>query len=196
MRVSASKHPIALNGTKLVEERMTDHPTDFTEIVPEGGEDQNPPIMDERSISRRIALQALYEIDLAVGEVLTIHLETQKPSRKVARYVEELVQGVVRSRPVLDEAIEQYAPEFPLEQLAIIDRNILRIAIYEFGVRARTPVGVAIDEAVELAKMFGADGASSFINGVLGAVADNHEWLQQIREVSEDGDENSTGTPA
>jgi N utilization substance protein B len=183
-----------------VEERMTDQPTDYAEIIPEGGEDQNPPIMDERSIARRIALQALYEIDLAhhpVGEVLSIHLETQKPSKKVARYVEELVQGVMRNRPVLDQAIERYAPEFPLEQLAIIDRNILRIAIYEFGVRARTPVGVAIDEAVELAKMFGADGASSFINGVLGAVADNQEWLQKIREVSEseDGDENS-GSPA
>ncbi len=169
--------------------------TDFQEVAPEG---EDAPIMDERSIARRIALQALYEIDLAhhpVGEVLTIHLQTQKPNRKVARYVEDLVRGVTTHRPVLDEAIVQYAPEFPLDQLAIIDRNILRIAIYEFGVRARTPVGVAIDEAVELAKMFGADGASSFINGVLGAVADNHEWLQKIREVSEDGDETSN-TPA
>lgn len=189
-------------------ERPTDPSTDYMEIVPDGGEDLNPPIMDDRSIARRIALQALYEIDLAkhpVGEVLTIHLDTQKPARKIARYVEELVQGVTRSRPVLDKAIEQYAPEFPLEQLAAIDRNILRIAIYEFGVRARTPVGVAIDEAVELAKMFGADGAASFINGVLGAVADDHEWLDQIREAadttevseSEDGDENTgTTTPA
>lgn len=189
-------------------ERPTDPSTDYMEIVPDGGEDLNPPIMDDRSIARRIALQALYEIDLAkhpVGEVLTIHLDTQKPARKIARYVEELVQGVTRSRPVLDKAIEQYAPEFPLEQLAAIDRNILRIAIYEFGVRARTPVGVAIDEAVELAKMFGADGAASFINGVLGAVADDDEWLDQIREAadttevseSEDGDENTgTTTPA
>jgi N utilization substance protein B len=160
-------------------------------------ESEDAPILDERSIARRIALQALYEIDLAhhdVGEVLAIHLQTQKPRAKVARYVQELVRGVVEHRPVLDEAIRQYAPEWPLDQIAIIDRNILRIAIYEFAVHARTPVGVAIDEAVELAKMFGADGASSFINGVLGAVADDHAWLKKVRQVesSDDGDSNST----
>jgi len=173
--------------------------TDLHEIVPENenASSVDAPIVDERSIARRIALQALYEIDLAhhpVGEVLAIHLQTQKPSRKIARYVHELVQGVIGSRDVLDEAIRKYAPEWPLEQIAAIDRNILRIAIYEFAVRARTPVGVAIDEAVELAKMFGADGASSFINGVLGAVADDHDWLQKVRETesSENGDPNPT----
>src|SRR5689334_8555571 len=163
---------------------------DSPEIVPEN----DAPIVDERSIARRIALQALYEIDLAhhpVGEVLTIHLQTQKPSRKIVRYVQELVHGVVDIRSTLDEAIRRYAPEWPIDQIAFIDRNILRIAIYEFAVRARTPVGVAIDEAVELARMFGADGGSSFINGVLGAVADGHKWLQKVRQVenSDDGDE-------
>jgi N utilization substance protein B len=124
-----------------------------------------------------------------VGEVLTIHLQTQQPSRRIVKYVQNLVHGVIDNRPVLDEAIEQYAPEFPLDQIAFIDRNILRIAIYEFAVRARTPVGVAIDEAVELAKMFGADGASSFINGVLGAVADDKAWLEKVREVESDDDD-------
>ncbi len=182
--------------------------TDSPEIVPES--ENTAPFMDERSIARRIALQALYEIDVAhhaVGEVLTIHLQTQKPNRKVARYVQELVHGVVRHRSVLDGAIRTYAPEWPLEQIAVIDRNILRIAVFEFAVRARTPVGVAIDEAVELAKMFGADGASSFINGVLGAVADDEAWLQQVHaqqafdidaaESEDDGDErtNSLSKP-
>lgn len=169
--------------------------SDVPEVVPEG-EDAHP-IFDERSIARRIALQALYEIDLAhhpVGEVLATHLDVQAPSRKVARYVQELVHGVLDSHAVLDEAIRQYAPEWPLDQIATIDRNILRIAIYEFAVRARTPVGVAIDEAVELAKLFGADGASSFINGVLGALADDDEWLQKIRPVEsgENGDQATT----
>ena len=164
--------------------------TDSPELVPEN----DASVVDDRSIARRIALQALYEIDLAhhpVGEVLTIHLQTQKPSRKIVRYVQELVHGVMDNRPTLDEAIRRYAPEWPIDQIAFIDRNILRIAIYEFAVRARTPVGVAIDEAVELAKMFGADGASSFINGVLGAVADDHKWLQKVRQVesSDNGDE-------
>ncbi|MEP7291186.1 MAG: transcription antitermination factor NusB [Chloroflexota bacterium] len=163
------------------------------ELIPENEEDDQ--VYDERSIARRIALQALYEIDLAhhpVGEVLTIHLQTQQPSRKIVRYVQDLVHGVVDTRPVLDEAIKLYAPEFPLEQIAVIDRNILRIAIFEFAVRARTPVGVAIDEAVELAKMFGADGASSFINGVLGAVADDEQWLRKVRQVESDQDDDPT----
>ncbi len=167
-----------------------------SELIPES---EDAPILDERSIARRIALQALYEIDLAhhdVGEVLAIHLQTQKPRAKVARYVQDLVHGVVDHGATLDGAIRQYAPEWPLEQIAIIDRNILRIAMFEFAIHARTPVGVAIDEAVELAKMFGADGASSFINGVLGAVADDHAWLQKVREVesSEDGDQTPTST--
>jgi N utilization substance protein B len=172
--------------------------TDVPEIIP-GGEDARP-IVDERSIARRIALQALYEIDLAhhpVGEVLATHLDVQAPSRKVARYVQELVHGVLDNRAVLDEAIRNYAPEWPLDQIAAIDRNILRMAIYEFAGRARTPVGVAIDEAVELAKLFGADGASSFINGVLGAVADDDEWLHKMRpiESGENGDQTTSDSP-
>ena len=167
--------------------------TDTPQLIPLPENDEEEEVLDERSIARRITLQALYEIDLAkhpVGEVLTIHLQTQHPSRKIARYVQDWVRGVVESRPVLDEAIERYAPEFPLDQIAFIDRNILRLAIYEFAVRARTPVGAAIDEAVELAKLFGADGASSFINGVLGAVADDTQWLRKVRqeESDEDGD--------
>ena len=168
--------------------------TDLPEIIPASEDDAEH--LDERSMARRVALQALYEIDLAhhpVGEVLTMHMESQKPRLKVARSVQELVQGVVANRDVIDVAIRTYAPEWPLEQIAIIDRNILRIAIYEFAVHAQIPVGVAIDEAVELAKVFGADGASSFINGVLGAVADDDEWLQKVREVesSENGDQNT-----
>lgn len=167
--------------------------SDIPEVIPDNEEADS--ITDERSIARRIALQALYEIDLAnhpVGEVLTIHLQTQQPSRRIVKYVQNLVHGVLDNRPVLDEAIEQYAPEFPLDQIAFIDRNILRIAIYEFAVRARTPVGVAIDEAVELAKLFGADGASSFINGVLGAIADDKTWLDQVRQAESDDDDEPT----
>lgn len=167
--------------------------SDIPEVIPDN--EEADPITDERSIARRIALQALYEIDLAnhpVGEVLTIHLQTQQPSRRIVKHVQNLVHGVRDNRPVLDEAIEHYAPEFPLDQIAFIDRNILRIAIYEFAVRARTPVGVAIDEAVELAKLFGADGASSFINGVLGAIADDKTWLDQVRQAESDDDDEPT----
>lgn len=153
------------------------------------------PITSDRSLSRRIALQVLFEVDCAghdVGQVLGTHLQVQNAGRKVSRYVRELVTGVWGHREALDDAIRHYAPEWPLDQLAIIDRNIMRMAIYEFAVTTRTPVGVAIDEAVELAKLFGAENASSFVNGVLGSLADDAQYLKKLyqpenREIEDDG---------
>jgi len=147
------------------------------------------PLTDERSLARRIALQILYEVDSAhhdQGEVTAIHLEAHQANKKVARYTRYLVNGVLEHQEALDEVIRRFAPEWPLEQLAIIDRNILRMAIYEFAVEARTPVGVSIDEAVNLAKIFGADGTPGFINGVLGALADDQTVLHQLHKPRED----------
>ena len=147
------------------------------------------PATDERSLARRVALQILYEVDSAhhdVHEVTAMHLQSQQPSRKVARYTQHLIDGVMGNTEGLDSVIRHFAPEWPLEQIAFIDRNILRIAIYEFAVEGRTPIGVAIDEAVNLAKIFGSEGAPSFINGVLGAIADDEATIQQLRKPSED----------
>lgn len=147
------------------------------------------PATDERSLARRIALQILYEVDSAhhsVSEVTAMHLQTHQPSRKVSRYIQRLIDGVTEHESILDDVIRRFAPEWPLEQIAIIDRNILRIAIFEFAVEGRTPVGVAIDEAVNLAKIFGSDGAPSFVNGVLGALADDDATVQQLRKPIED----------
>jgi len=80
------------------------------------------------------------------------------------------MNGVLQYQDVLDAFIHQHAPEWPLDQMAYIDRNILRMAIFEFAVDGKTPVKVAINEAVELAKMFGSDSAPRFVNGVLGAL--------------------------
>ncbi|MFN8375977.1 MAG: transcription antitermination factor NusB [Anaerolineae bacterium] len=144
----------------------------------------------ERSLARRIALQALYEVDSAhhnVDEVVARHVLAHKDAaRKVRSYLSELVVGVINNQGRLDRVIRHYAPEFPLEQVAIIDRNILRMAIYEFGIASKVPVGVAIDEAVELAKLFGADNTHRFINGVLGTLADNEESLRTMLEAGED----------
>ncbi|MCU0497163.1 MAG: transcription antitermination factor NusB [Anaerolineae bacterium] len=142
-------------------------------------------ITNERSLSRRAALQALYEIDSAqhpVGIVLQNVLNAQDPtlSTSAVEYTHGLVVGVHEHAATLDEIIRQYASEFPLSQVAIVDRNILRIAIYEFALKRLTPVGVAIDEAVELAKLFGAEGAARFVNGVLGSLADDSATLTQI----------------
>ena len=86
-------------------------------------------------------------------------------------FAQALVAGVVATTPTLDRLIQQYAPEWPLDQMALIDRNILRIAIWEFAAGQHTPIKVAINEAVELAKLYGSDSAPRFINGVLGALA-------------------------
>ncbi|MBC7810866.1 MAG: transcription antitermination factor NusB [Burkholderiales bacterium] len=139
-----------------------------------------------RSVARRIALQVLYEVDAAkhaVGEIITFHLQSQPVSKKAARYVRRLVLGVVNNREQLDAVIQHYAPDFPLDQVAIVDRNILRMAIFEFGAQGHIPVGVAIDEAVELAKLFGAEGSSRFVNGVLGTVVDDESALHTLLSV-------------
>jgi len=86
-------------------------------------------------------------------------------------FVYHLVNGVLAHREELDNLIQRYAPEWPIEQMAPIDRNILRMALFEFSIDGRTPVKVAINEAVELAKLFGSDSASRFVNGVLGSLA-------------------------
>lgn len=90
-----------------------------------------------------------------------------------------LVHGVISYQERIDSLIARFAPEWPLDQMAVIDRNVLRIAIYEFLVEGSTPVKVAINEAVELAKTYGSDSAPRFINGVLGTLADQTETLKQ-----------------
>jgi N utilization substance protein B len=86
----------------------------------------------------------------------------------------EIVQGVLRHKDQLDEMICEHAPEWPIDQMAIVDRNILRIALFEFLIDGGTPPKVAINEAVELAKIFGSDSSRRFVNGVLGTLFSKH----------------------
>jgi len=127
-----------------------------------------------RRRARILALQALYEIDSTqhpVGTVLDQRLTEDPLPEEGEAFARELLAGVLQHQVALDELIQRYAPEWPVEQMAVIDRNVLRIAIYEFYVGKLTPIKVAINEAVELAKLFGSDSAPRFVNGVLGAVA-------------------------
>ncbi|MBC8171874.1 MAG: transcription antitermination factor NusB [Anaerolineae bacterium] len=140
---------------------------------------------NDRSLARRLALQALYEIDSskhAVGIVMNAQMRNYDPpvARPVANYIRRLVLGVIEHSEKIDVILHQYASEFPLAQIAIIDRNILRIAALEFAILGSTPIGVAIDEAVELAKLFGAEGSPRFVNGVLGTLADDKEVLATL----------------
>ncbi len=126
----------------------------------------------ERRLARQLALQALYEVDLVahpLGEVLNQRFTDGEVTPRVQAYCQKLVVGVVQCRELLDRYIQAHAPEWPLDQVAIIDRNLLRIALYEFTIGS-VPVKVAINEAVELAKRFGSDSAPRFVNGVLGAL--------------------------
>jgi N utilization substance protein B len=135
-----------------------------------------------RHKARIVALQALYEIDCAdhpPALVLEQRLSATKIPPAAASFSQHLVSGVLKHQAVLDIFIHRHAPEWPLEQMAYIDRNILRIAIFEFAVDGRTPVKVAINEAVELAKMFGSDSAPRFVNGVLGALVSHKEAIAQ-----------------
>ena len=118
------------------------------------------------------ALQALYELDTtnhSVGDVLRYRLEDSPMPPEGAEFLRMLVSGVLTHREQLDALIQQHAPAWPVAQIAVIDRNILRIALYELSGLTDTPPKVAINEAVDLAKTFGSDSSPRFVNGVLGS---------------------------
>lgn len=138
--------------------------------------------MKQRRKARTVALQALYEIDCTahpMGQVIEERLSEQPLEAELHAFALALVAGVVTQANKLDQLIERYAPDWPLDQMALIDRNILRMAIWEFAAWQQTPMKVAINEAVELAKLYGSDSAARFVNGVLGALALRQAELMQ-----------------
>jgi N utilization substance protein B len=135
--------------------------------------------MGSRRQARVIALQTLFEVDLAghdAAETLQARLEEHPQiAPETAEYARRLVEGVLAHAGELDRRIAQAAPAWPLGQMPKIDKNILRIAFFEvlvdnMAAPERVPVKVAINEAVELAKLYGGDSSGRFVNGVLGAV--------------------------
>lgn len=144
--------------------------------------------MANRHLSRSIVMQSLYEWDFKKGDsdqlkkIVERNLREYGPGLENTEFAWKLVKGVVKYLPKIDKIIEKSAPEWPLEQITIIDRNVLRIGLYEllFGNRQEVPPKVAINEAIELAKTFGGESSGKFINGVLGTV---------YREIGEPGKE-------
>jgi N utilization substance protein B len=127
-----------------------------------------------RHKARTLALQALYEIDSVGREPETVierSLALAEMTGDNADFVREVVNGTVKNKTEIDQQIKALAPAWPIEQLAIIDRSILRLAIFEILYDNKVPVKAAVNEAVELAKTFGSESSSKFINGVLGAVS-------------------------
>jgi N utilization substance protein B len=133
--------------------------------------------MSSRHLSRSIAMQSLYEWDfsgkkLDLKKVVEKNIKEFGPGLEDEAFVWQLVTGVVEHLSELDKIIEKAAPEWPIEQITIIDRNVLRIGLYEllFSKKEEVPPKVAINEAIELAKSFGGESSGKFINGVLGTV--------------------------
>ena len=130
-----------------------------------------------RRRARITALQTLYELDCTrhkAEQALSCLTAEQSLPPEAVDFAGKLVQGVLQNKPKLDSFVSRFAPSFPVEQMSIIDRNILRIAIFEILINNNTPVKVAINEAVELAKSFGSDASPRLINGVLGAIASKY----------------------
>ncbi|MEW6502798.1 MAG: transcription antitermination factor NusB [Chloroflexota bacterium] len=149
--------------------------------------------MKPRTKARSIALQVLYECDLtnhSPQAAMEESLKDETLDSNLVKFAYDIVNGVLPITRQLDDFIAQHAPEWPLDQVAVIDRNILRIALWEFAVEGCTPVKVAINEAIELAKIFGADSTPRFVNGVLGSLANRQQEIRQkFKKVtsSEDG---------
>ena len=139
--------------------------------------------MKPRTRARALALQVLYETDLSAhlpGDVLKTRLEETTLPLDLAEFARGIIFGVLPIREHLDRVIAQYAPEWPMDQIAAIDRNILRMACWEFAISRETPVKVAINEAVELAKLFGSDSTARFVNGVLGTLVEHEQEIAQV----------------
>jgi N utilization substance protein B len=113
------------------------------------------------------------------ADVFKARLEEEPLSDELAEFARKIIFGILPLNQNLDQLIAKYAPEWPFDQIAAIDRNILRMACWEFAVYHDTPLKVVINEAVELAKLYGSDSAPRFVNGVLGSLADHQHDIKQ-----------------
>ncbi len=134
--------------------------------------------MSSRHFARSLALQSLYEWDFREGKkteldkVIDRNIQELGASSEDAQFIHKLAKGILGHKSKIDKIIEKAAPEWPLEQITVVDRNVLRLGLYEllFGDRKEVPPKVAINEAIELAKAYGGESSGKFINGVLGTV--------------------------
>jgi len=134
--------------------------------------------MANRHLQRSIAMQALFEWDFQgkhnddIAEIIDRNIKEFAPGIEESDFVTKLVKGTLKNLSTVDKLIEKCAPEWPLDQVTLIDRNVLRLGIYELmhGNYEEVPPKVAINEAIELAKTFGGESSARFVNGVLGTI--------------------------
>ena len=131
--------------------------------------------MGSRTRARECALQALYQLDTSGGEprdvLRGILAHFEEADAETAQFAEQLVRGVQSDRTQIDELIQKSSSNWKLDRMARVDRNILRLAVYEILRRADVPVRVTLNEAIELGKKFGSEESSAFVNGVLDKIA-------------------------
>ena len=132
--------------------------------------------MSNRHLARTIALQSLFQWDFLdqnndrIAEFVAYNKDEFAPNFDDGGFINELVQGVLKNREAIDELITHFAPDWPLETITNVDRNVLRLGTYELKFSENVPSKVAINEAIELAKGFGGEASGRFVNGVLGAI--------------------------
>lgn len=152
----------------------------------------------ERTIARRLALQILYEVDSTehpLGEVMATHLGRYVLRQPTVDHTSRLIHGVRDHQERLDMILQTVAPDWPLDEVAVVDRNVLRLALYEAAMLKELPVGIVLQEAIKLTEVFAGDSSIRFVNGVLGSIFNNPDRLQAMLTVeipdegSEDEDE-------
>ena len=133
--------------------------------------------MGSRHLSRSIAMQSLYEWDFSdrkksLDDILERNIKEFGPGLEDTDFIKQLAKGIEQEAEKIDKILEKAAPDWPLEQINIVDRNVLRIGMYEliYSDKDEVPPKVAINEAIELAKMFGGEASGRFVNGVLGTI--------------------------
>jgi N utilization substance protein B len=145
--------------------------------------------MSNRHLARTIAMQSLYQWDFLgkpagrVSDIISFNLQEFAPDFDDKGFVSELVEGVASRIAEIDAIITKFAPDWPIEQITNVDRNILRIGTYELKHSESVPSKVAINEAIELAKTFGGESSGRFVNGVLGAIFKDMVVKGEMKEV-------------
>lgn len=148
--------------------------------------------MSNRHLARTLAMQTLYEWDFLgkdnkiLDDAVAHNLREFAPEFEDNSFVKELVRGVTGNLEEIDALIAKYAPEWPIEQITIVDRNILRLGLFELKFSPSVPSKVAINEAIELAKTFGGESSGRFVNGVLGAIFKDILAKGELKEVDKE----------
>lgn len=145
--------------------------------------------MSNRHLARTIVLQTLYQWDFLeqdsqrINEFIERNREEFAPQFDDGGFIVELVEGVIKNQTEIDDLITHFAPDWPLETITVVDRNVLRLGTYELKFSEKVPSKVAINEAIELAKGFGGEASGRFVNGVLGAIYKDMIEKGEVKEV-------------